>query len=161
MAPPFVVGSLNVATGFLFTIIAGNGINFGIIYMARYLEARRVGEALESALSTAARETWIPTLTAGFAAAASYGSLGATDFRGFHDFGLIGGMGMLLCWLATFGVMPCLLTVFERLIPLDRDFGGPVVAAQSKPEAAAWRFRVRLSCWSRGRRALSPPRDCF
>lgn len=125
-ATQLVVGSLNVATGFLFTIIAGNGINFGIIYMARYLEARRVGEALESALSTAARETWIPTLTAGFAAAASYGSLGATDFRGFHDFGLIGGMGMLLCWLATFGVMPCLLTVFERLIPLDRDFGGPL-----------------------------------
>ncbi|MCK6588330.1 MAG: MMPL family transporter, partial [Polyangiaceae bacterium] len=39
-----VIGHLNMATGFLFTIVAGNGINFGIIYMARYLEVRRQGE---------------------------------------------------------------------------------------------------------------------
>lgn len=139
-ATQLVVGSLNVATGFLFTIIAGNGINFGIIYMARYLEARRLGDALEVALATAARETWIPTLTAGFAAAASYGSLGATDFRGFHDFGLIGGMGMLLCWLATFGVMPCLLTMAERLIPLDREFGGPLSWLRRKTKGGGVAF---------------------
>lgn len=35
------VGYLNTATGFLASIIAGNGINFGIIYMARFIEARR------------------------------------------------------------------------------------------------------------------------
>ena len=38
-----VVGFLNLATGFLFTIIAGNGINAGVILMARYLEARSDG----------------------------------------------------------------------------------------------------------------------
>ncbi len=36
-------GRLNLATGFLFTIIAGNGINFSILLMARYLEERRHG----------------------------------------------------------------------------------------------------------------------
>src|SRR5205823_13237645 len=35
------IGHLNVATGFLFSIVAGNGINFGIIYMARFFEERR------------------------------------------------------------------------------------------------------------------------
>ena len=35
------IGHLNVATGFLFSIVAGNGINFGIIYLARYFEERR------------------------------------------------------------------------------------------------------------------------
>ena len=35
------IGYLNSSTGFLVSIVAGNGINFGIIYMARYLEARR------------------------------------------------------------------------------------------------------------------------
>ena len=43
-----LIGHLNMATGFLFTIIAGNGINFGIIYMARFLEARRHGSAAEA-----------------------------------------------------------------------------------------------------------------
>ncbi len=40
------LGHLNLATGFLFTIVAGNGINFAIIYMARYLEERREGRSL-------------------------------------------------------------------------------------------------------------------
>ena len=36
-----VIGHLNVITGFLVSIIAGNGINFGILYVARFLEERR------------------------------------------------------------------------------------------------------------------------
>jgi predicted RND superfamily exporter protein len=126
-ATQFTVGRLNIATGFLFTIVAGNGINFGILYMARYLEARRKGISLLSALQTAQRETWIPTLTAALAAAVSYGSLSITDFRGFHDFGFIGGIGIVLCWIATFWVLPCLLALAERFFPLDAPKGtGPL-----------------------------------
>lgn len=108
------IGHLNIATGFLFTIVTGNGINFGIIYMARYLEARRARESTESAVTIAWRDTWIPTITAGLATGASYGSLAVTTFRGFHDFGFIGGVGMCLCWLATYWVLPPLLVVMER-----------------------------------------------
>lgn len=122
------IGNLNMATGFLFTIVAGNGINFGIIYMARYLEARRDGEPLERALRIAQVETWLPTLTAGLAASAAYGSLLVTEFRGFRDFGLIGGAGMVLCWLATYLALPSILTVIERVTPLDREARGPVAA---------------------------------
>ena len=32
------IGYLNSSTGFLFSIIAGNGINYSIMYMARYIE---------------------------------------------------------------------------------------------------------------------------
>ena len=113
------VGRLNIATGFLFSIIAGNGINFAIIYMARYLEERRA-HAVEPSMLVAAQQTWKPTLTAGLAAGASYGSLAATDFRGFHDFGLIGGVGILLCWLATFWVLPPMLAVTERIWPMEK-----------------------------------------
>lgn len=115
------IGHLNMATGFLFTIVAGNGINFSIIYMARYLEARRVGEPLASALRTAQVETWLPTLTAASAASAAYGSLVVTDFRGFRDFGLIGGAGMILCWIATFITLPAVLAVIERVAPLQNE----------------------------------------
>ena len=115
------IGHLNLATGFLFTIVAGNGINFGIIFMARYLEMRRRGAELAEAIRIAHRETWLPTATAGFAAAASYGSLVVTEFRGFRDFGLIGGVGMVLCWIATYLTLPCILTVIERFAPLERE----------------------------------------
>jgi predicted RND superfamily exporter protein len=113
-----LIGHLNMATGFLFTIIAGNGINFGIIYMARFLEARRRGATLQDAVRIAHRETWLPTLTAGCTAAASYGSLVITEFRGFRDFGEIGSIGMVFCWIATYLTLPCILAVMERILPI-------------------------------------------
>ena len=114
------IGHLNLATSFLFTIIAGNGINFGIIYMSRFLEARRRGATLQDGVRIAHRETWLPTLTAGAAAAASYGSLCVTEFRGFRDFGVIGSVGMVLCWIATYAVLPSVLTVIERVFPMEK-----------------------------------------
>jgi predicted RND superfamily exporter protein len=114
-----IIGHLNLATGFLFTIIVGNGINAGIIFMARYLEARRRGLACPGALREAHRETWLPTLTACCAASASYASLLVTEFRGFRDFGIIGSIGMLLCWVCTYVFMPSILVVSERIKPLE------------------------------------------
>ncbi len=119
-----LVGHLNMATGFLFTIVAGNGINTSIIFMARYLEARRKRESTERSLRIAQSETWLPTLTAAVAASAAYGSLLVTEFRGFRDFGLIGGAGMLICWLATLWVLPSILVVIEKILPMDREFKG-------------------------------------
>ncbi len=117
-----LVGHLNSSTGFLFSIVVGNGINFGIIYMARYLEARRSADAPES-IRVAHRETWLSTLTAAGAATAAYGSLAVTDFRGFKHFGIIGGTGMLLCWLATYLFLPAILVLFERVSPLTETGG--------------------------------------
>jgi len=117
------IGHLNMATGFLFTIVAGNGINFGIIYMARFLEARRLGATLLEGVRISHRETWLPTLMAGCAASAAYGSLLITEFRGFRDFGLIGSMGMVLCWLGTYLALPSILAVIERFWPISEPQG--------------------------------------
>jgi hypothetical protein len=115
----YTVGYLNTATGFLTSIIAGNGINFGIIYMARYVEARREeGLAVPEAVLTAHRGTWAATLSAAIAAGTAYGSLSMTDFRGFKHFGIIGGIGMVLCWVATYALLPAVLVVSERLSPM-------------------------------------------
>jgi predicted RND superfamily exporter protein len=114
------IGHLNVATGFLVSIVAGNGINFGIIFMARFYEELRDGASLDAALGTARAATWRPTLTAALAAAASYGSLGVTDFRAFKHFAFIGATGMILCWIATYTLLPAVLVVLERRRPFAR-----------------------------------------
>lgn len=111
------IGHLNTASGFLVSIIFGNGINFGILLRARYGEARRAGSSLQEAIEIALRDTLRPTLTVAAAAGAGYLSLATTNFRGFRDFGIIGGYGMLLCWGANFLLMPPLLVLFERLSP--------------------------------------------
>lgn len=147
------IGHLNLATGFLFTIVAGNGINPSIIYMARYLESRRKEHSLEDSIRIAHRETWLPTLTASAAASAAYGSLLVTEFRGFRDFGLIGGLGMVLCWIATYWTLPSILVVLERRFPLEPKNAGWLRrlvrrsqsgVAYGRPFAAAVRRAPRL-----------------
>ena len=56
----------------------------------------------------------MPTLVASLGAAIAYGALGATKFRGFADFALIGGIGMLLCWAASFVLLPVLVLRHAR-----------------------------------------------
>lgn len=112
--PPFNIRYLNSNTAFLGSIVIGNGINSGIILLARFQEERRQRAQLSEALSVAVQQTWRPTLAAALAASAAYGSLVFTDFRGFNQFGWIGGLGMLLCWGATMLVMPPLLSLIGR-----------------------------------------------
>jgi predicted RND superfamily exporter protein len=142
------VGFLNLATGFLFTIIAGNGINAGVIYMARYLEARRAGEPLLEAIRVTHVETWLATLTACLAASAAYASLTITEFRGFRDFGLIGAVGMILCWIATYSTMPAILAALERLSPIE--FSGAAHLERVGPASSrATYWRKFRDAWAR------------
>ena len=128
------IGHLNVITGFLVSIIAGNGINFGILYVARFLEERRRGLELAAAITQAHLATWVGTLTAALAAAAAYGSLAVTQFHGFKHFAFIGTSGMLLCWLATYFLAPAVLILQDRRWPIHGSAG-------SKTWFQRWRQR--------------------
>jgi predicted RND superfamily exporter protein len=107
-------GYLNASTAFLGSIIIGNGINFAIIQLARYEEERRAGVVLTVALQRSVAATARATIVASLAASFAYGSLMITRFRGFSQFGLIGGFGMLAAWVATVTVLPALLAVVDR-----------------------------------------------
>jgi predicted RND superfamily exporter protein len=125
-----VIGHLNVATAFLVSIVAGNGINVGILYQARYFEERRRGLDMRAALRTAVHATWKPTAIAAVGSAASYGSLVVTDFRAFRDFGFIAAAGMILCWIVKTLMVPPLLVLLDR---------GP------EPSPRAWRARFAMA----------------
>jgi predicted RND superfamily exporter protein len=107
--PPFHVTELNSNTAFLGSIIVGNGVNFGIIQLARYVEERRRGASIERALEVALDATRKGTLSAALAAGVAYASLVAMQFRGFRQFGIIGGLGMVLVWALTFVLGPSLI----------------------------------------------------
>lgn len=107
-------GRLNTATSFLGAIIAGNGINYGIVYLARYRELRTTGSDMEGALVEAATSCRKGTWLAAMAAGGAYLALTVTSFRGFSEFGLIGGVGMVGCWLATFLLLPAQITLVAR-----------------------------------------------
>src|SRR6201999_3702284 len=112
--PPLGVRELNSNTAFLGSIIVGNGINFGIDLLARYVDERRAGVAVRESLVRSVWGARTGTLSAALAAGVSYASLALTDFRGFRQFGLIGGVGMVLSWLLAFVLMPSLCEWLDK-----------------------------------------------
>jgi hypothetical protein len=109
------IGHLNLATAFLSSIVIGNGINVGILVTARYLEELRAGRDGAVALAGALAKTGAGTLAAALTAAVAYASLMITVFRGFRHFGVIGGVGILLCWAAAYLVLPAALAIARQL----------------------------------------------
>ena len=140
--PPFRVTALNSNTAFLGSIIVGNGVNFGIIQLARYVEERRRGISIERALEIALDATRKGTLSAALAAGVAYGSLVAMQFRGFRQFGIIGGLGMVLVWAMTFVLGPPLIAWLD---------GGRLAHRRARPPrrrfswrgSRAWSWRTR------------------
>jgi len=136
----FVVGYVNASSAFLGPIVAGNGINFGLILLARYIEERREGIPLEKAIHGSMSLTARGTGGAALAAGISYFSLILTDNRGFQHFGLIAGMGMAVCWIATFTVLPAILFLWERAYP--RDYTAPTTGILAPGSIARLPFKL-------------------
>lgn len=120
-----VIGYLNTQTAFLGSIVAGNGINYGLVYLARVGQLRRRGVGLDPACQEGAQAAAQATLLAALGTSVSFGTLIVASNRGFRHFGFIGGIGMLLCWAATFALVPALLTLFERIRPIRHRAGPP------------------------------------
>ncbi|MBI4815701.1 MAG: MMPL family transporter [Deltaproteobacteria bacterium] len=144
-----LIGHLNASSAFLGAIVPGNGINFGLIMFARYIEERRARVAPREALADSIGFTWRATSTAAIAASISYASLMATDFLGFSDFGLIGGIGMIFCWISMFTVLPALISYSEKRWPMDLDqeirWLGPVFQRLATwPAEAVRRFHAPI-----------------
>jgi predicted RND superfamily exporter protein len=120
------VGHLNAATAFLGAIIAGNGINYGILVIARYLEERRRHD-VDEAIAHSIVATLRPTMVASLGAAIAYGSLAATSFKGFADFAVIGAVGMIVCWIATYTLLPAVMLRWGRKTRIFE--GNPIIGS--------------------------------
>lgn len=108
------IGHVNAQTAFLGAIIVGTGINYGIIFLDRYRQARVRDAEFERALEMACAQTLRATGVAALATAVSFGVLAAGEVESFHQFGWIGGIGILACWIATFTVVPAVCVLADR-----------------------------------------------
>ena len=120
------IGHVNAQTAFLGAIIAGTGINYGIIFLDRYRNARRE-RPFEEALELACAQTLRATGIAALATAMSFGVLAAGEVESFHQFGWIGGIGILTCWIATFTVVPACIVIADRGKPVRVHSSWPVI----------------------------------
>lgn len=123
------IGHVNAQTAFLGAIIVGTGINYGIIFLDRYRTARTREDTFEAALESGIAQSLRPTAIAALATAISFGVLAAGKVESFHQFGWIGGIGILACWIATFTVVPACIVLFDRRRPPRAQAGSAPVHA--------------------------------
>lgn len=112
------VGHLNIISGFLFSILSGLGIEYGIHLMHRFRELREEGVPLERAIEVLLEKTGRALLSGSMTNASVFAVIAFAQFSGFSEFGLIAAVGLLLTLVSTLVGLPALLVLFERWRPI-------------------------------------------
>jgi predicted RND superfamily exporter protein len=107
------VGHLSLVSAPLSLLLVGIGLEAAVQLLARYREERLKNFSASVAFETIILETG-PAITTGvLVSAAAFLTLLITDFRGFSEFGLMAGIGLLCTLVAVLVVFPCLLILAE------------------------------------------------
>ncbi len=110
-----VIGKLNTITVFLFVVLFGLGIDFGIHVFARYAEVRRRGAAVKDAMAVTIQKTGRALVTTALTTTAAFYSLMLADFKGFSEFGFIVGTGIICALVSMTTILPAFILLCEKL----------------------------------------------
>lgn len=116
----YLIGHLNMTTAFLFSVLFGLGIDFGIHLNSRYNEERHNGRTFTEALTTTLSQTGRSSFTAGATTAAAFLILVINDFKGFSEFGWIAGFGIMITLVAYLLILPVMFSFEEKISFLKR-----------------------------------------
>lgn len=139
-----VIGRLNTMTVFLFMVLFGLGIDFGIHFFSRYMQERRAGLSVDDALETTMLHKGRAFFDAAATTMAAFYSLMLADFRGFYEFGFIAGNGVGLTLLSTLLTAPGMFKLAERLGLLWRIEKKTTSVALDRPTRNPMRWTPRL-----------------
>jgi len=112
-----VIGHLNILSVSFSVFLIGLGMDFGIHYVARYLQLRIERETLDDALCKTAIGIGPGITTGAVTTALAFFTAGVTDFPGVAELGIIAGGGILLCFVAAVTVLPAMLVLSDRKRP--------------------------------------------
>jgi uncharacterized protein len=125
-----VVGHLNILSMVFAVMLIGIGIEYGIQIVLRYQEEQGKGcQRLESLKTALNRNVWAIVMAAATVAAA-FLTFAFTDFKGVAELGIIAAIGIVICVLVTFTVLPAML-----LIPIKYGKKNRKVGAAADPSS--------------------------
>jgi predicted RND superfamily exporter protein len=123
------IGFLTTQTAFMASLVAGTGINYGVIFISRFIELRRSDARLKDALVRAFDDTKLPTLIAALTTSISFAVLGFSSNQGLAHFGFIGGLGILFSWLVCFVLLPLWVYELESVAHKVHHYQNPLARA--------------------------------
>ncbi len=117
---PLFAKSLNTITSFLMLVSFGLGIDFSIHLLKRFMNEWPHVTA-EEALVTTFVSTGRSVLVSGFTTALALFVLAFSNFRGFSEFGIIGGYSILVVLLSVMIFLPAILSLGIKIRLLKPD----------------------------------------
>jgi predicted RND superfamily exporter protein len=111
---PDLVGDLNTITSFLLMVLFGMGVDYSIHLVKRFRH-ELLSKSPELALAETFTSTGRSVATSGLTTSFGLFILTVSDFRGFSDFGWIGGTAILVVTACMLLVMPATLSAGYRL----------------------------------------------
>ncbi|MFC1770399.1 RND family transporter [Candidatus Margulisiibacteriota bacterium] len=109
-----VIGSLNIFTAMMGAILIGLGIDYAIHIIALYTEERLKGTSVEEAITQVFKKTVKGVITGSITTAIGFSMFAFSSFRGFAEFGLSLGLGILCILVASVLMLPSLFLIFGR-----------------------------------------------
>lgn len=108
-----VVGRLNLLTVFLVAMLLGLGLDYGIYFYSRYIEERKKAK-VDIAITEVLFHTGRSSLSSAAPIALSFFLLMLTDFKGFQEFGLLAGLGIIIIFCTFFIYSPVIWVLSDR-----------------------------------------------
>jgi predicted RND superfamily exporter protein len=114
----FVLGRLNLLSAFAATILLGVGIDYALHWMVelRHWADLPASQAVVRVTAVRGRPLTVSAMTT----AAAFLTLLIARNRAYFEFGLIAGVGVLACWLATLVVLPALVRLCRPRVSVLR-----------------------------------------
>lgn len=104
-----VLGRLNLISAAFFAVMFGMSIDFGIYLVRRTEEELGAGASLHDAVRLAITQTGKGVLTGGLTTCAAFLAIALSDFTGFAELGITAGLGVALCLMSVFLLVPALM----------------------------------------------------
>jgi predicted RND superfamily exporter protein len=111
---------LSTLTAFVFSMLIGMGIDFGIHIYRRTQEEFHGGASWEDAIFASITRTGRALLTATLTTVGALLTLTLAHFDGFQEFGVACGVGVALCLVSALFVAPVIIGATEKLVPSKR-----------------------------------------
>ncbi len=108
------VGHLNILSMAFGVILIGLGIDFGIHFVARYLQLHNELHDCRQALVQTARSVGPGIVTGAATTAAAFFMAGLTEFTGVAELGIVAGGGILLCLVAALTILPAMVFLSDQ-----------------------------------------------
>ncbi len=108
------VGHLNILSMTFTVTLIGIGVDYGIHFVARYLQYREQGDAPSLALVATGRSISPAIVTGAVTTAVAFLAAGTSSFLGIAELGIIAGGGILLCAVAELVVLPAAVVLVDR-----------------------------------------------